>query len=153
MTAAGQEKTILFHTGYEDHGQSFWDYSGPGTLLWDWYGYPLPLVAMWNVLNHHLGLSNEVGFVRPPGANLAIFQDLRNGRGVIVAYEDREAKSDVSFRVHLGDLIAPRNGTPVPFTAEVELTAGHELLFVPLMHGLDNNATNLSIGDLVITVK
>ena len=30
MTIAGQEKTILFHTGYEDHGQSFWDYSGPG---------------------------------------------------------------------------------------------------------------------------
>ena len=46
MTVSGQEKTILFHTGYEDHGQSFWDYSGPGTLLWDWYGYPLPLVAI-----------------------------------------------------------------------------------------------------------
>ena len=106
MSVAGQKKTILFHTGYEDHGQSFWDYSGPGTLLWDWYGYPLPLVAMWNVLNHHLGLSDEVGFVRPPGANLAIFQDLRNGRGVIVAYADREAKSDVSFRVNLGGLIA-----------------------------------------------
>ena len=95
MSVAGQKKTILFHTGYEDHGQSFWDYSGPGTLLWDWYGYPLPLVAMWNVLNHHIGLSDEVGFVRPPGANLAIFQDLRNNRGVIVAYADREAKEDV----------------------------------------------------------
>ena len=94
MTIAGQEKTILFHTGYEDHGQSFWDYSGPGTLLWDWYGYPLPLVAMWNVLNHHIGLSERTGFVRPPGANFCIFQDLRNGRGVIVAYADREAKAD-----------------------------------------------------------
>ncbi len=94
MTVAGQEKTILFHTGYEDHGQSFWDYSGPGTLLWDWYGYSLPLVAMWNVLNHHIGISDEVGFVRPPGANLCIFQDLRNGRGVLVAYADRESKED-----------------------------------------------------------
>ncbi len=117
MTVAGQEKTILFHTGYEDHGQSFWDYSGPGTLLWDWYGYPLPLVAMWNVLNHHIGISERTGFVRPPGANLAIFQDLRNGRGVIVAYADREAKSDVSFRVNLGDLIAEDimgNAKPLP---------------------------------------
>ncbi len=105
MTIAGQEKTILFHTGYEDHGQSFWDYSGPGTLLWDWYGYPLPLVAMWNVLNHHIGISDEVGFVRPPGANFCIFQDLRNGRGVMIAYADRESKEDVT--VDLPDMGAP----------------------------------------------
>ena len=94
MTVAGQEKTILFHTGYEQHGMSFWDYSGPGTCLWDWYGNPLPLVGMWNVLNHHIGTSDEVGFVRPPGANLCIFQDRRNGRGVVIAYADREAKED-----------------------------------------------------------
>lgn len=105
MSVAGQKKTILFHTGYEDHGQSFWDYSGPGTLLWDWYGLPLPLVAMWNVYNHHLGLSDEVGFVRPPGANFAIFQDLRNGKGVMVAYADRESKQDVT--VNLPDFGAP----------------------------------------------
>ena len=29
MTVAGQEKTIIFHTGYAEHGMSFWDYSGP----------------------------------------------------------------------------------------------------------------------------
>ena len=51
----GQEKTVLFHTAYETHGMSFWDYSGPGTMLWDWYDYPLPLVPAWNVLNHHIG--------------------------------------------------------------------------------------------------
>lgn len=95
MSVTGQKKTVMFHLAYEDHGQSFWDYSGPGQMLWDWYGNPLPLVGMWNVLNHHVGISDEVGFVRPPGANLAIFQDLRNGRGVIVAYADREAKEDV----------------------------------------------------------
>ncbi len=105
MTIAGQEKTILFHTGYEDHGQSFWDYSGPGTLLWDWYGYPLPLVAAWNVMTHHIGLSERVDFVRPPGANLAIFQDLRNGRGVIVAYADREAKEDVVVQLPFTGLV------------------------------------------------
>ena len=105
MTVAGQEKTILFHTGYEDHGQSFWDYSGPGTLLWDWYKYPLPLVAMWNVLNHHIGVSEVVGFVRPAGANFTIFQDLRNGKGVMIAYSDRESKSDVA--VELPDFGAP----------------------------------------------
>ena len=105
MTVAGQEKTILFHTGYETHGQSFWDYSGPGTLLWDWYNYPLPLVAMWNVLNHHIGISDEVGFVRPSGANFCVFQDLRNGRGVMIAYADRESKADVI--VDLPDFGAP----------------------------------------------
>lgn len=96
MTVAGQEKTILFHTGYETHGQSFWDYSGPGTMLWDWYGFPLPLVGMWNVYNHHIGISDEVGFVRPPGANFTIFQDERNGKGVMIAYADRGAKEDVT---------------------------------------------------------
>jgi len=105
MTVSGQAKTILFHTGYEDHGQSFWDYSGPGTLLWDWYGYPLPLVSMWNVLNYHIGISDAVGFVRPPGANVTIFQDTRNGKGVMIAYADRESKEDAT--IALPDFGAP----------------------------------------------
>lgn len=95
MTVAGQKKTIIFHTAYEEHGMSFWDYCGPGTMLWDWYNYPLPLVAAWNVMNHHIGLSEEVGFVRPPEANFCIFDDLRNGRGVMIAYADRSAANDV----------------------------------------------------------
>ncbi len=97
MSVAGQKKTILFHTSYEDHGQSFWDYSGPGTLLWDWYNYPLPLVATWNVMSHHIGISDEIGFVRPLGANLAIFQDLRNDRGVILTYADQDSQQDATF--------------------------------------------------------
>jgi hypothetical protein len=97
MTVAGQEKTVLFHTGYETHGMSFWDYSGPGTMLWDWYGNPLPLVAAWNVMAHHTSLSEPIGLIRPPGCNLAVFQDLRNNRGVIVAYADRGAKEDIAF--------------------------------------------------------
>ena len=105
MTVSGQKKTVLFHLAYETHGQSFWDYSGPGQMLWDWYNFPTPLVAMWNVLNHHIGLSDEVGFVRPPGANFAIFQDLRNGRGVMIGYADRESKQDVT--VNLPDFGAP----------------------------------------------
>ncbi len=94
LTVNGQEKTILFHTAYEKHGMSFWDYSGPGTLLWDWYNFPLPIAAAWNVMAHHIGISDEVGFVRPPGANFCIFEDLRNGRGVMIAYADRDAKED-----------------------------------------------------------
>ena len=47
----------------------------------------------------------------------------------------------------------PRDGTGVPFAAKVELTAGHELLFVPMMHGLHNNAINLTIEDLVIAAE
>ncbi len=96
LTANGQDKTILFHTTYETHGMSFWDYSGPGTMLWDWYNYPLPLVAAWNVLAHHIGISKAVGFVRPGGANFCIFDDERNGRGVMIAYADRDATADVS---------------------------------------------------------
>ena len=94
MSVNGQEKTILFHTAYEKHGMSFWDYSGPGTMLWDWYNFPLPLAAAWNVMTHHIGISDEVGFVRPPGADFCVFDDLRNGRGVMIAYADRDAKED-----------------------------------------------------------
>jgi len=120
MTVAGQEKTILFHTGYETHGQSFWDYSGPGQMLWDWYGYPLPLVAMWNVLNHHIGISDEVGFVRPPGANFTIFQDVRNGRGVMIAYADRESKQDVAVHLPLPGLQAEDiMGNPLVIPSEI----------------------------------
>jgi hypothetical protein len=106
MTVAGQEKTVLFHTGYEQHGMSFWDYSGPGTMLWDWYGYPLPLVAAWNTLCHHVGLSERVALVRPEGANFCVFQDLRNGRGVLIAYADREAKADVKIELPFAGLTA-----------------------------------------------
>jgi len=99
LTANGQDKTILFHVAYEQHGMSFWDYSGPGTMLWDWYSYPLPLVAAWNVLSHHIGVSEAVGFVRPPGANLCVFQDVRNRRGVVIAYADRDAREPVPLEL------------------------------------------------------
>lgn len=136
MTVAGQEKTILFHTGYEDHGQSFWDYSGPGTLLWDWYNYPLPLVAMWNVYNHHIGVSDEIGFVRPPGANFAIFQDLRNGKGVMIAYADRDSKSDVEmkfpdFGVELTAEDVMGNQAPVPATLVLSKSGRPVILHAP----------------------
>ena len=62
-------------------------------------------------------------------------------------------KKDTQRAAEISTVQLPRDGTPVPFAAEVELTAGHELLFVPMMHGLDNNATNLTIEDLVITTK
>jgi len=106
LTANGQDKTILFHTSYEDHGMSFWDYSGPGTLLWDWYNYPLPLVAAWNVLAEHIGVSAKVAFVRPPGANFCIFEDQRHGRGVMIAYADRDAHAAAAVEL-------PDCGTPL----------------------------------------
>jgi len=117
LTANGQEKTILFHTGYETHGMSFWDYCGPGTMLWDWYDYPLPLVPAWNVLCHHIGLSERVAFIRPEGANFCIFEDLRNRRGVMIAYADREAKADVTVELPFIGLIAEDamgNAAPLP---------------------------------------
>ena len=62
-------------------------------------------------------------------------------------------KKDTQRAAEVTAVQLPRDGTSVAFAAEVELTAGHELLFVPLMHGLDNNATNLTIEDLVITLR
>lgn len=94
MTATGHDKFVLFHLMYGTHGMSFWDYSGPGVMLWDWYSYPTALVGAWNVLNHHIGLSEQVGFVRPAGGNIAVFTDNRNRRGVLIAFADREAKTD-----------------------------------------------------------
>ena len=117
LTANGQEKTVLFYTGYEHRGMSFWDHAGPGTMLWDYYDYPTPLVAAWNVLTHHIGLSDRVGYVRPPGANLCIFQDRRNHKGVIVAYADRDAKDDVTLTLPFPGLIAENamgNATRLP---------------------------------------
>ena len=116
MTVAGQEKTVLFHLAYETHGHSFWDYSGPGQMLWDWYRNPMPLVPMWNVLSHHIGISDEVGFVRPPGANFTIFQDLRNGRGVMIAYADRDSKADAI--VEMPDFGAPLTAEDIMGNAE-----------------------------------
>jgi hypothetical protein len=135
LSVTGQKKTVLFHTMSDNHGMSFWDYSGPGTMLWDWYNYPLPLVAAWNVLTHHLGISDELGFVRPPGANLCIFQDLRNGRGVVVAYADRDSKADVSVELpDLGSLQAEDimgNAGPAPRKLVLSKSGRPVLLYSP----------------------
>ncbi len=106
ITAIGHDKVIMFHLLYETHGQSFWDYSGPGVMLWDWYQYPLPTLAVWNSLNYHIGLSDRAGFVRPPGANLCIFQDLRHHRGVMIAYADRNSKQDAVIELPIHNLMA-----------------------------------------------
>lgn len=150
-TAAGQDKTILFHTGYEKHGMSFWDYYPPGTMIWDFYGYPMALVGAWNTLIHHVGLSERVALVRPEGANFCIFDDLRNKRGVMVAYADRGAKADVTVDLGLPGLVAediqgnaaplagtavtlPKSGRPVILYAAAG-TAGK--VFAEKLAGLD----------------
>ncbi len=62
-------------------------------------------------------------------------------------------KKDTQRAAEVKVITLPRDGTPVPFEAEVELSAGHELLFVPMMHGLHNNAVNLSIEALTVRQK
>ncbi len=114
MSVNGHDQFVLFHLMYGSHGMSFWDYSGPGTMLWDWYDFPTALVAGWNVMNHYLGLSEAAGFIRPPGANLAVFQDLRNAQGVIYAYADRNAKAEVTVELPLeGWMAEDLMGNPV----------------------------------------
>lgn len=133
MTVNGQEKTIIFHSGYEQHGMSFWDYYGPGTMLWDFYDYPLPLVPAWNTLIHHIGLSKPVAWVRPEGANFCIFDDLRNGRGVAVAYADREAKNDVKIELPFASSIAEDcmgNTAPINKTLTLSKTGRPVFLYL-----------------------
>jgi hypothetical protein len=62
-------------------------------------------------------------------------------------------KKDTQRAAEVKTVQLPRDGTPVPFEAEVELTAGHELLFVPMMHGLHNNAANVTIEGLHVDLK
>jgi len=161
LTVNGQEKTILFHTGYETHGMSFWDYYGPGTMLWDWYGYPMPLVPAYNVLAHHIGLSKAAGFIRPVGANLCVFDDVRNGRAVLVAYADRGSRADVTLELPLrqiaaedamgnaadlagGKLTLSRTGRPV-FVYSTAAQAGKA--WVEALAGLDRkHASFVSAG-------
>ena len=114
MTAAGHDKMVLFHLMYGQHGMSFWDYSGPGTMIYDWYSYPTALVGAWNVLCHHIGYSDQIGFVRPPGGNFAIFTDKRNNRGVMIAFADGNAKEDAVVELPMDGLTAEDiQGNPV----------------------------------------
>ena len=115
MTANGHEKFVMFHLQYGQHGMSFWDYSGPGNMIWDWCSYPTALVGGWNTMVHHIGLSDAVGFVRPRGANFCVFTDNRNKRGVMIAYADRNAKADVTVALPVSGLAAEDlQGNSVP---------------------------------------
>ncbi len=114
MTAAGHDKMVLFHLMYGQHGMSFWDYSGPGVMIYDWYSYPTALVGAWNVLCHHIGLSEQIGFVRPPGGNFAVFTDKRNNRGVMIAFADEKAEEDAVIELPMDGLTAEDiQGNPV----------------------------------------
>jgi hypothetical protein len=59
-------------------------------------------------------------------------------------------KKDTQRAAELSAIQLPRDGTPVPFDLEVELAAGHELLFVPLMRGLYHNSVNFTIEGLMV---
>jgi len=114
MTAAGHDKMVLFHLMYGQHGMSFWDYSGPGVMIFDWYSYPTALVGAWNVINHHIGYSDQIGFVRPPGGNFAVFTDKRNKRGVMIAFADQKAEEDAVIELPMDGLTAEDiQGNPV----------------------------------------
>jgi hypothetical protein len=93
LTAAGQEKAILFGSGYGTHGRSWWDWVGSGTELWDDHGDPTIAVAAWNVLIDQIGLSEFVQTLRPAGAVMHVFQDNRNSRGIAVAWATKDETS------------------------------------------------------------
>lgn len=100
--AAGMEKFIMFHLGYDHQGRSWWDWDGDGTSLYDDCHQPTALVPAFNVLCHNLGRSRHTGTVRADGAVFHTFQDERNGRGVAVAWAERK---DVSFELELDGLV------------------------------------------------
>lgn len=59
-------------------------------------------------------------------------------------------KKDTQRAATVREFSLPRDGTPVPLEFEVELTDGHELVFLPLMPDW-NNATATTLEDLAIT--
>jgi hypothetical protein len=62
-------------------------------------------------------------------------------------------KRDTQRAAEVSAVQLPRDGTTVPFSVEVELTAGHELLILPLTQGLYNNAANFNIEGLNVIAK
>lgn len=86
LLAAGQEKVIGFRFAGSVGSRSWWDWHVHGTALWDDQGDPTTAVSAWNVLIDQLGLGHYHRTIRPEGAVLHVFQDDRNGRGVVVAY-------------------------------------------------------------------
>ena len=58
-------------------------------------------------------------------------------------------KKDTQRAVEVDRLELPRDGSPVPLDTRVEVTAGHELVFLPLMPDW-NNATTTSIEELEV---
>jgi hypothetical protein len=87
MFSAGHDKHILFHIGYGKSGRSTYDWlTNGGTELWDEFGQPTIGVPVWNVLIDSIGLSDNVERIKNTGFELHVFQDKRNGRGVVVAF-------------------------------------------------------------------
>jgi len=99
--AAGMEKFIMFHLGYDHQGRSWWDWDGDGTSLYDDCHQPTALVPAFNVLCHNLGLSRHTGTVKADGAVFHVFQDERQRRGVAVAWAERKG---VAFELPLEGL-------------------------------------------------
>ena len=62
-------------------------------------------------------------------------------------------KKDTQRAAELLKIDLPRDGKEVPFDLEVQLSAGQELLIVPLTQGLYNNATNIGITSLKVTME
>ena len=58
-------------------------------------------------------------------------------------------KKDTQRAAEVRSYVLAREGTPVPLDFQVELAAGHELVFLPLMPDW-NNATTTRIDNLVI---
>ncbi|MFW6164394.1 MAG: hypothetical protein ACODAJ_16615, partial [Planctomycetota bacterium] len=120
MMAAGLDRFILFHIGYEQHGKSWWDWTLSGTELWDDHGDPTVAVSVFNVLSHHLGLSDYVATVRPPGVTMHVFQDHRNGHGLAIAWS-RKGEQTVTLplpgviaRDVMGNDHSPGEGLALP---------------------------------------
>mgnify|MGYP000415727286 CR=1 FL=1 len=102
LFAVGMKKLITFFNGYEHHGKSWWDWVGSGTEWWDDRGNPTVAVPVYNVLCDQLGLSRHEKTIRTARAVFHVFQDLRNGRGVMVGWA---TKGEAALDVPLTNLI------------------------------------------------
>ncbi len=91
--SGGLEKIIMFNTARNGPTRSWWDYNGDGNIIWDEGGNATVAVGLFNVMADQLGLATPVGVVRPRGAQIHVFHDRRNNRGVAVVWADAGGKA------------------------------------------------------------
>jgi hypothetical protein len=136
LFSEGLDKFITFHIGYGGHGKSWWDWVGSGTEWWDDHGNPTVAVGAYNGLCHFLGLSQPVQHIEAEQAELHVFDDLRNNRGVAVIWATANQVTLAIDTTELSAFDVMGNPLALPDPKQLALpTTGHPIYLVGLGDG------------------